>query len=139
MTDKQFARIKKPSLLIDIALGDMVKVRRRKGYHIIMSTWHAAPNTLGSCAVCLAGSVMACSLKTPKGRSRSPLEFASKNQLFALNHLRVGEIGLACNSLGIPRPEKTFDRYITWYDEDHPGLFTKAMRRLQKDLVKVGL
>jgi hypothetical protein len=53
-------RFKVPSKLIEAAVNDIRKLRRNRRYRISMYQWHQ-PN--GRCAVCFAGSVMACEMK----------------------------------------------------------------------------
>ena len=97
MTDKQLARIKKPSKLIAIALDDLKKAERSGKYEIDMSFYHVPlelPYTAGryQCAVCLAGSVMAFSLKANSNFEALPTEFKSSKQLIALDYLRRGVV-----------------------------------------------
>lgn len=57
----------KPSELIRLALKDLRKTERQFWkYKIDMDIWHSGKtSTLSRCSVCLAGAVMAQTLKTP--------------------------------------------------------------------------
>lgn len=133
----------KLSALICIALKDLRKAERSKDYKVDMSMWHA-PN--GVCRVCLAGAVMAFSLRMPKNvdflNTLAPSSLfdnvETNNKLFALNHLRVGQVSSALFCL---RREEIyqFDRKIPEY---RPGRknsgFYKALEKLAKDLKEAG-
>ena len=54
----------KPSKLIKIAVRDMEKCMRDSRYEIDMRVWHG-PGFTGKCKVCLAGSVLAKTVKLP--------------------------------------------------------------------------
>lgn len=54
----------KPSELIAIALADLIKVEKSKKFRVAMGAWHWTPPGSNVCHVCLAGAVMACTLKS---------------------------------------------------------------------------
>lgn len=87
----------KPSELIRLAMHDLKKVERMpKKYIVNMSTWHS-PAKNGKCAVCFAGSVMACSMKEDPERELDPGELydeAIQQKYYALNEFRLGQIKL---------------------------------------------
>jgi hypothetical protein len=86
--------------LLRIALEDLELVEKDPNYKVVMSVWHTSYDS--SCAVCLAGSVLAKTCNFPRTRSYIHLgEPAStfKNKLAAIDWLRVGEIGIAFNFL----------------------------------------
>ena len=77
MTDKQLARIKRPSKLIRIGLKDLAKVERSKTLKVDMGVW------VSDCAVCFAGSVMVKSLSGDPDGSLNPHALSRRNS-FAL-------------------------------------------------------
>jgi hypothetical protein len=107
--------------LIRLALKDLTKAERTKGYSTEMDNWHTAPDpseTLPEydpetckvtqpktepCQVCLAGSVMAFSLNVPRTCSIQPEEFPAKvaSRLLALNSFRIGAIQSGLMSMGV--------------------------------------
>jgi hypothetical protein len=141
----------KPSKLLALALSDLEKAEKSKFYEIDMDGWHT-PNIdkQSTCSVCLAGSVIAFSLKTPRVMEKSPnhfLEFEGRlgeviyKQLTAINQLREGYVADALEKLGIDVSDakvKVMDREITEYGIDKRE-FKKQMRELISDLALVGL
>lgn len=103
----------KPSKLLMLAMTDLEKVEADPRYKVNMSKWHE-PN--GKCSVCLAGSVIAKTLKvnpgnyiTPYGQTLKDTEvvfsYETDKALLALNSLRRGDILLALSRLGHWRPD----------------------------------
>lgn len=131
----------KPSTLIRVALRDLIAVERNtKTYEVSMGTWHAADK--GKCYVCLAGAVMAKSLKTPRTRDAWPFLFPddTKEKLDALDGFRRGELFEALQGYfktpfpnGLPMAVDIVDYHV------NPRLFKKGMRDLAKLLQKHGL
>lgn len=118
MTHRAICRLpKKPSALILLALNDLAKAERTKGYEINMGDWHVAADTAprydpetckvtapdDDCYVCLAGSVMAFSLNVPRSVELTPGDFSTdvQNALYAVNDFRVGDVGAALRRIGI--------------------------------------
>lgn len=107
-----------PSQLIRIALKDLEKAERTPKTRINMGTWY---DTNGSCTVCLAGSVMANTLKEQSElvKAKKRIEYPSfyndgsefnlypdlyrsnSSQLFAINNLREGTLDDAARRLGL--------------------------------------
>ncbi len=85
----------KLSALVRVAVADMVRVRRRKGYKIDLDVWHDSGE--GVCTVCMAGGVIAGTLKAPKDKDLSAFDFQDsvENKLRALNLFRSGDIDSA--------------------------------------------
>jgi len=155
---------RKPSKLIRIALEDLIKAEKSPLYNINMNVWHGkATKSPGygmgmysydkgfeenKCSVCLAGSVMAFSLKTNidlhiTNSKVSEFEDVS-DQLEALDELRVGRIDQAMYSLHgsnkavLMNPEsELFNRVIIKY-ETNPAVFKRQMNRLANDLEMFG-
>lgn len=135
MTDLQLSKIKKPSKLIRIALGDLVKAERSKKYRVDMRKWHK-PN--GQCAVCFAGSVMAFSLKADRLSHLCDTDFRSRLQLDALDDLRMGRVDEALDGLNPRKRTFEYNRLIVKY-KSNPKLFKSQMRKLARDLEKDNL
>jgi hypothetical protein len=85
------------SALLELALDDLAKIEKNRRYTVSMGSWHVySPNT-DTCFVCLAGAVMACSLKMPIEKNVKPEDFDDETGycLTALDYLRVGDIDAA--------------------------------------------
>ncbi len=128
---------KKPSALIRLALDDLRKVERSKKYVVDMGTYHE-PEYDG-CHVCLAGAIMAKTLKTPLTRTTGTGFYTEGNKLRALDYLRTGqtyeafwELSLSCQNFA------KFDRDICNYTNRNKNEFHKQMRELARDLEKGG-
>ncbi len=87
--------------LLALAIGDFRKVLADDRYAIDMSTWHEPGDDADDrCHVCLAGSVLAKTIKLPlhdnaEDSFKGP---AAWDRLFALNSLRIGDVvEAACN------------------------------------------
>lgn len=148
MTDKQLARIKKPSKLITIALADMTKVEEADDMVVDMDDWLVPASMNGSfdtCAVCLAGGVMIYSLGASKKRFIGVGGYESTKQLIALDYLRKGSVSGAISVLyplttkeEMSRLRLKFNRHISLYSE--PGAqFRSDMEEFQKDLEQAGM
>jgi hypothetical protein len=83
------------SALIEQAIADLVKCERDPGYHVLMTVWHEASHT--TCAVCLAGAVMAQTCGADRSISRSPHDYpeVTKRKLRSLEMVRNGSIHAA--------------------------------------------
>ena len=133
----------KLSELIRVALDDLRLCEADPTYHIIMSTWHS-PYQHNTCAVCLAGAVMAQSLNIPPGVSADPHYFVADNRLIntllALDALRTGDVSEALLLMGVHDhlnilPDDV--RSIAHYERDRTK-FVSDMLELAFDLEKVG-
>ena len=139
---------RKPSDLIRVAMDDLTKVERLKGYYVDMTTWHQRYrpgdnllNTRGLCHVCFAGAVMAQTLGSDPDKYITPQTFNSDTQykLSALDSFRCGQVGMAFEEMGLdPRRGEDFNRDVPHYHLDRRG-FKLAMRRLIRDLAKAKL
>lgn len=129
----------KPSELIRVALADLEAVERSKKYVVNMGTWHEPKGTPGGtkCEVCLAGAVMAKSLKNNPAKNLIPdedFEDDLPGKLNALDSLRMGDVPLALGELGfddICDSEMAYDleRSIVSYHDD-PKRFKVEMQML---------
>lgn len=96
---------KKVSALIRLALGDLERAEGAPGYVVDMDQWHDSSwGEEEECAVCLAGSVMAFSLRAPKDEDLVPSNFDPvwNAALKALDALRKGDCRSAGIFLGFP-------------------------------------
>lgn len=84
-----------PGDLIRLAIKDLEKVEKSKDYVVHMLDWHL-PLKNGKCLVCMAGAVMANTLKVDKKYYAEPGRFGEqeKGKLNAINQFRVGDIYL---------------------------------------------
>lgn len=133
----------KMSDLILVAIRDLSKVEKMKGYKIDMGwAWHEpiATRRGSRCSVCLAGACMV-GLGVPKNREVHPYSFNEKleRKFNAIDSLRVGSVSSACYYLNIIKTEKIrkMNRDITDYSVSK-SKFKKEMLKLAKDLKKVG-
>jgi len=133
---------KKPSALVKLALSDLNRVERSKGYTVDMKRFHSGGRT---CRVCFAGAVMAKSLGLAKNETWLPGDFDRevRSALWALDALRSGEVGEALEELEIEghlneNDECDLDRKVTPYKVS-PADFRADMRELVRDLEEVGL
>lgn len=159
----------KPSKLIRLALKDLEKVERQPDkYTINMSRWHIPPNEFRdpqqddfrnaeerrTCSVCLAGSVMAGTLKKRRTVEFTPNSFPRdvEGKLNALNEFRTGDIIQGLSEMDIQeeeldqklaskllKRERTFPPFKFPDYDDSPKKFKLAMNRLANFFEKVGL
>jgi hypothetical protein len=98
----------KLSDLIQMALGDLMKVEQNGNYEIDMNSWHMPrPNNL--CRVCMAGAVLARFLK-PDEYCSSPEGMFDRDtllKLLAIDLVRVGCLRTAAACLG-----RTYDGHV---------------------------
>ncbi len=133
-----------PSKLLRLAVKDLKAIRRRKGYDIKMSIWHDGTDADGNagttCSVCMAGAVMANTLKVPRTLNFEPDNCSpNSSKLYAINYFRTGEIEDALSALGDKylkkwqKSDKYPNIYIRPYNENHL-VFFEDMNKLIKDL-----
>lgn len=125
-----------PSKLIDLAIKDFESVlKNSRHYEIDFSKWHY-PNFDGKCAVCLAGSVMAETLKADILEKLRPGDFPEEEQaLRALDFFRKGYVASAFRELGLPVHVEDFDRSIC---QHLPYNCIGDMKNLAEDLRRAG-
>ncbi len=111
----------KPSELIRLAIKDLKTVESMPDkYTVDMGEWHLKlqgtyhGTYMNRCYVCLAGSVMAISLKATT--QRFPGEFPEvENLLLALNKFRNGQIHMGLNQMEVKLPAGIRDRNVCNY------------------------
>lgn len=111
----------KPSELLKLAMHDLELCEQDEKYEINMIIWHSF--FANKCYVCMAGAVMAKSLKC-EYRDIYPSNFnnQTENKLDIINNLRVGDFGIALKSLGIELPSSIPPTYCEMLEDDLPKL-----------------
>lgn len=130
----------KPSELIRVALADIRLVEEDDRYVMDMDDWHSLrPHNTYKCHVCVAGAVMAKSLKAKRLEYVSPKNYSPsvRKKLVALDNFRSGHIN---NGLAIMELPQTSNRIfnITAYEDDRE-LFHEDMNDLATYLESIGL
>lgn len=135
-----------PSALLSLALRDLEKAEKSKKYEVYMGDWHLpsgqyTDGTPRPCAVCMAGAIMALSLKSPDDQYRFPHDYDpdTHGKLTAVNAFRMGEVCYALASMGVLGPTAhPQDRRITDYNIDSKK-FKKEIKCLISELKAVNL
>ena len=122
----------KLSELTELALHDLRLCERSKKYMVDMGNWHNPAD--GICYVCLSGSIMAKTLKSPTNQRVYPSDFKEEDKLSALNSIRSGWINEAIFCFY----DKDFngqDFEVTPY-ESNPTQFKRDIRKIIRYLKK---
>lgn len=133
----------KLSALIRVALDDLEKCENDGRYRINMDIWHDPDPAISVCYVCLAGAVMAQSLKLAPSKSRAPSMFPeNQSKLYALNGIRSGHIYGPLLEMGVgvspdSMPEKLRKFSVTSYSRS-PTQFKSDLRALADELEQYG-
>ena len=110
----------KASDLLELAMKDMKMIEKNPLYIIDMGSWHSPEfqSFEFDCAVCLAGCVMANTLKVNPELPREPEDFNNdiKHKLYAIDDLRQGHVIDALESLGQDIKKLNFKHRKTFYD-----------------------
>ena len=77
----------KPSQLLRLAVKDAQLCQQDPNYRLDMGTWHSPVGSL--CFVCMAGAVMAKTLKLPGDISARP-SWSKEDKLHVINAMREG-------------------------------------------------
>lgn len=131
----------KPSELIRVALADIRLVEADERYVMDMDDWHSLrPHNTFKCHVCVAGAVMAKSLKAHRLDHKAPRDYPHdvKMKLIALDFFRQGNVNLALAQMGLPTVSSYKSVYITDYDTDREEFHTH-MNELADKLETIGL
>lgn len=149
--DKEGAKIikkAKPSELIALALDDLKKAEQSKKYTIDMDFWHG-PTFDTSCSVCLAGAVIAGTLKVPFNEQLEPWEIEDlkvANRMVGLDSFRCGCVFSGLDYMGrLSKKTKNRllkddrdDMLVRDYADDKGG-FKRDMRKVARYLESIGL
>lgn len=94
-----------PSKLIRIAIADLADVERDPKYRVKMGLWHKPEG--GVCTVCLAGAVMAKTLRVGPASEMIPSRLLKdeEHKLLALDSFRAGNIETGLIHLGFSLPD----------------------------------
>lgn len=129
-----------PSELIILAVKDLEACEKDSNYEIDMSTWHNYDTEKQMCCICLAGAVLAQTLKADFTVTLNPayMTIFDYPKLMALDSFRQGHVISGFTWLGI---EYCYDQLetvvITPYDQN-PTSFKADMRELAKILASHG-
>ncbi len=83
----------KPSALIRVALVDVKLCRKDPRYKLSMGCWHSFNSYTGKCSICLAGSVVAQTLKKSYKLNIIPEDCNSvEMKLRAIDRFRTGRV-----------------------------------------------
>lgn len=133
----------KPSKLLEVALADLRKCEKSPDYDIKMGVWHEPPSLNHStCQVCLAGAVMAKSLKICRTKCAYPTDDnfneTIERKLRALNAFRVGVCSDGFMYMDLQQSQGClFNRFMNSY-HGSPSKFYEDMQHLIIDLKKAG-
>lgn len=103
----------KLSDLILLAVRDFYAVQKKPGYKHNMNSWHAYVTEEKVCYVCLAGCVMANTLRVPKSSNAIPddLPAPTREKLEAINEVRTGPVSTAWTYItSMPRGQLPADQ-----------------------------
>ena len=136
----------KASELIMLALSDLNTIRSTEGYKIDMENWHLPlGQSERTCYVCLAGSVMANTLKAGFKERMAPHYYPEDiaDKLSSLDDFRQGWVYSGLLKLGVSTSvtakRKGSDYYpVVPYWEDPEGFF-RSMTDLANHLAMRGL
>jgi hypothetical protein len=132
------------SKLLRLALKDLRVVENMPGVQVCMGVWHDYNNRNKVCSMCLAGAVMAQTLKVKTTHSCTPDSFeVNKLALEAVDYLRTGNVKSACEILDIDTeklPEHLWNVVIPsyprlhedWPDDVNPDMIPTSYRMKQK-------
>lgn len=96
--------------LMALVMQDVKKCLQDERYDLEMGDWHDGCGTV--CYVCMAGAIMAQTLKTPVGMVAEPYMYDDSLtlKLWAVNNIRVGRINVACRQTPRYTPQNPPDR-----------------------------
>lgn len=142
-SNKKFnERSKTLSGLVGLAIEDIKKVRKDKKYAFSMTAWHFP--RYKECSVCVAGSVIAGTLKADPDDYVIPEDYCEtvKNKLYILQLIRTGHLDSDSRCLDLAgytvtdKQVKIINYYLTAGLRRAHGASWKA---LHKQLIKMGL
>jgi hypothetical protein len=137
-----------PSRLIRLALADLEACEQDPQYRIVMEYWHLPTQT--GCCVCLAGAVLAQTLKVPPSEGVHPgmpygdfyapgLKRDTESKLLALDRFRAGDIKAGLDVMGFETvPTLPRGWLVPYYNSDPLG-FKMAMADIARTLEQEGL
>lgn len=103
---------KKLSALLRLAVRDAKACEKAPNYKLVMRDWHFPNKTEKVCQVCMAGAVMANTLRVPWGRIMGPHAFNREAAaLYAINSMRNGFLAEAydqMNAGSVPHKDEQF-------------------------------
>lgn len=132
----------KLSACVRLALEDLRAVEKaKKTYKIEMNRTYHSPNiTTKQCIVCFAGAVMAKTMNLNPKQDLEPSDFNYHNRarLYALDHLREGNVESAFQEVGREFPYGLAEHVVVEQYEYDPLQFKADMKRIANLLEKLG-
>lgn len=123
-----------------------------------MGNWHQPDPELFSCAICLAGAVLAKTLGCPRNKYMSPMVLSHRRhmmdsikdatdtkirdiegKLLALNAFRSGDYKYAFSYLGIAKPATIPDQVLLFHFDNNEPQFYAELEQLAQNLQNEGL
>jgi hypothetical protein len=141
----------KPSKLIRLALDDLDAVESEPDKYVVdMDTWHGNLRKSADkgqdpvCHVCLAGSVIAKTMKARRNWNISPTDITcmsrlTKSRLAALDCFRVGEVETGLKLMGCTLPTAMLATCNVVEYSQNPASFKDSMNDLADHLERYGL
>ena len=131
----------KPSALLTLAMKDLKKIEKSTHYEVFMEEWHEPSRGGRFCSVCLAGSVIANTLKSTKDKGLIPADYDmdTENKLNALDEFRQGRVtrALKCMDIAIPKQLKEIYKVASY--SDGCAKFKSDMNKIIARLKKAGI
>jgi hypothetical protein len=120
----------KPSELLELALNDLEKCESDPKYKIEMSNWLEHRDEV--CEVCMAGAVMAQTLKCYHLKEATPENFTDlwEGRFDAIDSFRIGYIAQGFDDLDLEFPDDLPQRIEVTHYIDDDVKFKKDMRGL---------
>lgn len=128
-----------PSEALAQALSDLELVEQDEEYVVDMYSWHE-PNS-GGCKVCLAGAVLAKTVKVPINVKISPNFFMNtasrmSGKLYAMDSFARGDVSGGLSHFGIESKNDVFFPVPTY--ESNPDGFKSVIKSIIKKLKEIG-
>jgi len=114
----------KMSQLVGLAASDMLACVKDPDYKLVAGEWNnPRVHNTHQCCVCVAGSVMAKTLKVSNKKQVFPsnLNRNVQDKLYALDALRIGHFKVAFQLLGVTPSKKAFATMYETYCEESMG------------------
>ncbi len=130
-----------PSELLALALNDLELVEAQSDtYRVFMGSWHEPSIPTGKkCSVCMAGAIMACSLRADPEMRYLPRDFCqdTERKLHAIDLFRMGYVTRGFHEMGL-KGGRDFDVVdVPTYREDPAGFF-RVMGRMIRNMANAG-
>jgi len=123
--------------LLKVALDDMALIMKKDGYIMNAAKWHM-PDKEG-CHVCLAGAVIAGTLKVSQQTARTDNDFVfdTRTSLGWLESVRNGSSGIYDTDELLFLWNAGVFAYHNFYGHEQASKFIAGMRKIQKALEQI--